>query len=308
MFDVAVLIRKSWPFALVGALGLSCLPIDDRPPPASVLLRMSGTPTIASGIPSDALADGWSITFDKFLVSLGNASLNLDSCTAYTEADYRRIFDGRTLEPQKVSLLFALGTCGLNFRVTNPDSDSIVSKGVTDDDKTMMRTSGQDRFTGTSGSGVSIYVKGSAKKGAVTKTFAWSFRKRVGYADCTNGLDRTPIRYDLQGNASLTIDLSIHGEVLFQDHLDPTKAKLRFGPFADADDHGNGDGEVTLDELDARTLADAGVTAEDLTVDDAGVTTWTTFADYVYLGLFPQVVRLGDKGTCSAQLRSSGRG
>ena len=86
--------------ALATATAPSCLPVDTRPPPASVLVTVRGAAHIKEGIPAASLQDGWSITFDRFLISLGQAELQGDACTPYSDADYRRIFDGRTSSPQ----------------------------------------------------------------------------------------------------------------------------------------------------------------------------------------------------------------
>jgi len=295
---------------LPAMLGVACLPADVRPPPASVLVTVKGSTIAKEGFTTD---DGWTIAVDKFLVSLGNAGLTGDPCTGYSQADYRRIFDGRTVEPQKLSILYALGTCGFRFRSNNASVDSVLSANVTEADKTMMTTPGTDKYADVSG--MSMYLKGSAKKGAVTKTFAWAFRsRRVSYNDCKTERGAEPFQIVLQSNDSREIQIDLHVESIFQDKIDRSKSKSWFSPFADADDKaGNKDSEVTLDELGLVTiddvglgpadfvdgdLGDAGVAPIDDAGDgDAGVTTWKTFEDYVYLGLFPRVARMGN-GTC----------
>ncbi len=289
---------------LVAAVGLHCLPVDARPTPASVLVTVSGDPQVKNGI-DGSRTDGWSITFDKFVVSLGKVTLNGDPCTPYTDADYRRIFDARTLEPQKVSISYALGTCTLGFRISNPDQDTVLSSGVTDDDVTLMRTEGSDSYAGTSG--ISVYVKGKAQKDAVSKTFTWGWReRRVSVDGCTRVPGGATEELVLHGDDAVVVDLHLHGEVLFRDRLDPATAKLRFAPYALADDvYGDANGDVTLDELGKMTLAQAGLTSADVTTGDAGTPSWTTFEDFEYLGLFPQIVGLGETGTCVATIKQS---
>ena len=297
---------------LACAMTLACLPTDTRPPPATVNVTVSGSNLVKNGIPGSAMEDGWSVSFERFLASVGNASLGGDACVPYSEADYRRIFDLRTVEPQKLSVLYALATCDFRFRVNNADTDSILGAGVTEEDKTLMRTPGSDPYSGTQPTGVSIYVKGSATKGSITKKFAWSFRpRRLEFRDCRAAPGLPPMRLSLTSSESVTLDVQLHGEVLFQDRLDTAKAKLRFAPFAAADDkYGNGDGEITLEELGKVSLDDAGITPDDLTQNDAGVMSdgdagiaaFKTFEDFVYLGLFPQLARLGPNGTCNSSV------
>jgi hypothetical protein len=306
------------PLVLAAVLAASaCLPNDTRPVPASVLVRLTGSPMVKDGIPSTAMDDGWSVTFEKFLVTFGNVSLQGDACTGYSDAGYVRTFDAHVLEPQKVSLLYALGTCSVRFRFSNPAPDSPLGAGVTDADNIFMRTPGTDPYN-TQPNGISIYVKGSAQKGSVKKTFAWPFRsRRAQLTDCTTESGGKPLQLVLDSDGAVNVDVQLHGEALFQDHLEPSKAKLRFAPFADADDKaGNGDGEITLDELGKVTLDSLGFTPDDLTVagqdagpldSDAGVFHWTTLEDYLYLGLFPRIARLGDRGSCIVNV-NAGRG
>jgi hypothetical protein len=289
----------------------SCLPSDTRPTPGEAFVTLRGSATIKNGIPGTALSDGWSISFSRFLVSLGGASFGGDGCTAYENDFYRRIFDASVLEPQKVAQKFALGTCELGFRVSTPDSDSILSAGVTERDKTLMRTGGTDPYSNGL-AGVSIYVSGAATKGPVTKTFTWSFRgRRVIYGGCSTELAAAPTLYTFASGGQQTVELGVTGEPLFASALDPSKAKLRFDPYARADDEfGDKNGDVTLEELGKMTLADAGIVLDDLQqAGDAGVlggdasaTVVKTFEDFVYLGLFPHVIGLGPHGYCGVQI------
>ena len=279
----------------------SCLPADTRPVPAMLHVTVTGGALVKNGIP--ATSDGWSVTFDRFLITLGQARLGGDPCTPYSDGDYKRIFDAKVADGQKLSDLYATGTCDFTVRISNPDADSILSPGVTIDDQDLMRTPSMDRYSEGQTTGVSLYVKGSASKAGVVKRFAWSFRsRRVELHDCARfGEKPTPLV--LQGGTSPVLDVQIRGEALFQDGLDPSTAKLRFTPFADADDiTGNADGEVTLDELRAVPVDAAGSADGDIIRGDGGTPSFATFEDYVYLGLSPQIGRLGTEGACIGTL------
>ncbi|MGZ3448892.1 MAG: hypothetical protein ACXWUG_05145 [Polyangiales bacterium] len=299
---------------LLAFLLTSCLPSDTRPTPGEADVTLRGSESIKSGIPASAFSDGWSITFNRFLVTLGGASFGGDNCTAYENDFYRRIFDGSVLDSQKVAQKFALGTCEFGFRVSTPDADTILMTGVTEQDKSMLRTGGTDPYSNGL-TGISIYVSGKATKGAVTKTFTWPFRgRRVVYGPCVPDITTlttgsAPL-YTFTGSSQQVVELGIRGEPLFASSLDPKKAKLQFDPYARADDEfGDKNGDITLDELGKMTLMDAGITVED-TVDpeadagtpDGGVPGFKTFEDFVYLGLAPHVVGLGQHGFCGVQI------
>jgi hypothetical protein len=308
-----------------GASLVSCLPADTRPTPGSLVVTVSSDDQLRNGIEASATVDGWSIEYDRFLVNLGRASLDGDPCNAYSNPAYTRIFDMKTQGAQRVSLLYALGQCDFGFNIGNPNADSLLGAGVTEADATFMRTPGEDPYAGVSG--VTIHVKGHASNGAEKKTFTWDFRKRAQYHTCKTS---SGAGIDMQGSAAATVDIRIRGGVLFADGLGDD-ARLRFGVFADADTKtGDGDGDVTLDELARVPIAAAGLDTGDggAFLDDGGIAGvprgfgpidagssaldggavhGLTLRDYVYLALFPNVPRFEDDGTCSVSLRSRGR-
>jgi hypothetical protein len=297
----------------------SCLPNDTRAPPGSVLVTAESDGVAAEGIPASATSDGWSISFDRVLVALGSVNLDGDRCDTYSDANYGRIFDLKAAGKQKVSILYALGHCDVGFRSSSPNGDTLLTQGVTEDDKAMMRTPGSDAFA--QQSGMSMYVRGKAVLGDLTKTFEWPFRLRARYERCVADTVRG---IDLRTKAGDTLNLTLTPASLFADGLDLDRAHLRFQVFADADTEvGNDDGVVSLDELarvpaslagfgnvptdggsDAPVL-DAGY-VRSVTHMDAG--SEPTLADYLYLLLFPAMVRYQGDGRCSVQLAERGLG
>src|SRR4051794_9562180 len=76
-----------WTFgaALCSAVAaISCLPGDTRPPPASVPVFVIANESTLKGIDAASTEDGWSISFDRFLIGLGNARLGNDNNTECT--------------------------------------------------------------------------------------------------------------------------------------------------------------------------------------------------------------------------------
>jgi hypothetical protein len=331
--------------SLVTSIGLSgclmsagCLPTDTRPPPASVLVQASADEAIRTGVTT---ADGWSVKFDRFLITLGRASLDGDACNPYSDARYERILDMQQPSPQKISLLYGLGQCDFSFSVVHPVWDSVVGPGVAADEALMMQTAGSDKYTAPTGqlAGVNTYVTGTAERSGVRKTFAWSFRLDFEYQGCSSGSDAGPQGLTLHGNEATTVDLLVRGETLFQTDVDATSGKLQFEPFAAADSIvGNDDGQITLDELNSipitvsggpRGAVDAGAMVPDAGLSpqaldaglaaldgslgdyssgDGGVLSPSTLEDFVYLELFPSIVRYQDTGQCATVVVRTGRG
>jgi hypothetical protein len=261
-----------------------------------VLVTVTANEQVLSGIPSTE--DGWSIGYQRFLVSIGGASLDGKSCNGYSDARYGRVLDVQNPDPQKLSISYALGQCDFGFRISNPSVDSLLGVGVTEADKTFMRTPGTDLYS--LDQGVSIYVEGTATKGTTSKHFAWSFRQRVRYEKCAVEVNGTPVQgLALAQREAVEVPIEMHGEALFQDSLDPTGAKLRFEPIAAADTtFGDNDGEVTLSELGKVKLSDVG-SATTYVDADGGTSQWKTLEDYLYLALFPAVARYRGDGTCT---------
>ena len=317
-----------WVRALVVAssgVAVACLPNDTRKPPGNVLVQVESDGVATAGIPSSATSDGWSIAFDRVLVSLGNVSLDGDSCDVYSDSAYNRVFDMGTNGKQKVSIVYALGHCDFGFRLSSPNVDTLVGVGATEADKTMMRTPASDAFT--DASGTSIYVRGHAVRDGVTKTFEWPFRFRARYDRCSTSASTAPPGLDFQGNVAQAVTLEVRPGVLFGDQTNITVAQARFQVFADADTvTGNDDGAVTLDEL-ARVPLSAGGFVDIVGEGDAAVlqgldagfgnhviqetfdgSLQPSLEDYVYLVLFPGMIRYQGIGTCSVRLTNRGLG
>jgi len=295
---------------------LGCLPGDTRPPPGEALVLVRPSEALLSGIPSQATADGWAISFQRFLIGLGDAELGGERCTEYSEADYDRIFDMQQAEPQKVNVQYALGFCELGYELLHPSGESLLGAGVSPEDAVFMRTPGSDDYA--QQQGVSLYAEGQATLGSITKSFAWAFRWQVEYDDCgAASREMSFSGVELRQNEPLNIELLIAGEALFQTTPDPELATLRFGPLADADTlTGNDDGAVTLDELGEVKVADLPPEFGYDSFPDVdpgelapSILEEPTLQYHVYVGAFPNVARFpGGNAACQTEIRTgSGR-
>ncbi len=257
----------------------SCLPEDTRPAPARLLVTVTTSESADVSTLRWGTEDGWTITIDRALLAVGNASVGGDRCNGYQGGSYGRIFDMRVREAQKLSFVFGLGTCELAYQLRPPPGGFLLGAGVTEADKDMMRAEDSDGWV--SRKGTSLYVEGSAVRAERVKTFAWSFREQLRFKDCA-----------LQGPALVagevrTVELRAHPEALFERFEDTPGNALRFDPFAEADDQGDGDGAITLDEL-ARSSLTGGAHA--------------TLGEEVYRGLLPRTLRVEQATGCSLEV------
>lgn len=297
--------------AVVGAaIAYACVPADNRPTPGALTVTVSPSPAIVSGV---VTADGWNVTFDRVLIAIGRTSMS-DQCARYSDADYDRLLDVTHKADQKLSILHGIGQCDFRFRVQSPTTDALLGDGVSEDDKTRLRTPGGDPYIPLGGVGIDLAA--TATRNGTTKRFHLMFRPRVRYGNCKLVPDAGPA-VDLASGVDEVFDIRIEAEAVLRDDVDAATASLRFEPFAAAD--ADGDGNVTLDELrkvPISHLRDGGA-FEAGTYDfdeDAGVFVAgqpipiETFGDYVYEVLLPTLPRFRDIGTCTVGVGRRGGG
>jgi hypothetical protein len=265
----SMLTRKATALASLVTIAAACLPDDTRPEPGRLRMTVTADETIASGVTT---ADGWTITFDRFWLSLGEVRLEGDDCSPYAEGDYLRILDLRVPGAQTLNTSYALGDCELGFQLRAPRDDAVLGSGIDAEIETFMRKPATDAFV-TDASGVVLHVAGSATKSEKIFEFAWSFRQRLDYL-C--GV------ITFRSGESHTLDVEIRGAALFIERTDDERADLRFDPHAAADR--DGDGAITLEELEAMPLGDE---------NDR-----ETLGTRVYLGLVPQLANLRGQDQC----------
>lgn len=217
-----------------------------------------GEEYIEQGIPADpsgeaGLVDGWSVRYDKFLVAY-RAFTIADEGAAVAALDAPRLVDN--VKPGRKLLATFTGLEAKAYERVGyeiaPATGGAALVGATAGDLAFM----VDR-------GYALYVEGAATKpvagGApITKTFRWGFASATRYVDCHAEQDgKDTLGLVITRGGVDTTELTTHGDHFFYDRLqsspDPAiRTSLRFEAMAAAD--ADGDGEVTLDELDAALI------------------------------------------------------
>jgi hypothetical protein len=227
--------RDSLFLALLAAS--ACLPTETRAPP--------GTLTVGIAAPGDSSEsfesqDGWSVSLERTYASVGRVELTGDDCEAYSEAGYSRLLDLSSSEPQRVSLVYGLGSCSVSFAVGPPRWNTVLGDGIPAEVEERFRTPGND---GETEGGVSLYVEGRARRADTVVRFAWPLRAQLALSDCRLGERADPVV--LSSGVEQALELRLDALELLRD---PTGALL-FEPFVAADE--SGDAEITLEELSA---------------------------------------------------------
>jgi hypothetical protein len=199
----------------------------------TITASVYGEEFIEEGIPADAFSDGWSVAFDKFVVSIGNVAGKAgEGATEVGDAAFRLVDLAQPSggEGFELATFAAPGGSYDHYGYQLRSEAAATAVNVAAGDQTMM-TAG----------GFSIWVKGSATKGAVTKTLDWGFTMKLTYAHCD-------LAATVDGG-NVRAQATIHADHLFYDDAIAEEPNVAFQIMADAD--ANGDNAVTLAELAA---------------------------------------------------------
>lgn len=196
-----------------------------------------GEEFIEEGIPADVFADGWSIAFDKFLVSIGNTAAKAGEGGAevgepgFFVVDLAQASGGEGYELATFDA--PAGTYDhYGYRLAPNQAATAVNVAAADADA--MKAAGY-----------SIWLTGTATHGGVTKTFDWGFAMKLTHGHCE-------LSEKIDGNA-VTMQSTIHADHFFYDDAISPEPNVAFQLIADADGMGAApaDGAVSLEELAA---------------------------------------------------------
>lgn len=221
--------------ALRGAVWLGLLGVAACGGEGTWDVEVYGEPFIEEGMPAEVFADGCSATFTTFDVVVAETAL-LDGDGAMVVSEGARVFDLVTPGPHALTTLSAGSGFydQVRFRI-GPASDAEAGNIA--------------MAESTLGTGDAMAASGTLTCGADTVTFDWAFQSDTSY---------------LCGPEDLTIpaggtdgtQLTVHGDHFFYDGLSNDDAEVRGQAIVDAD--ADSDGEVTLDELAAVSVAPLG--------------------------------------------------
>lgn len=282
---------------------IGCLPADDRPEPGSVFVTVEPSQATKDGFTT---SDGWVVTFDRFLTAVGDVNVHSaegGSCIDYNDPHYQWLIDFTVAGREKVALVYALGSCSVEFSVRPPsDDDTLLGPGGSEQDIVSMRVRASDDYS--EDERIAVLVRGQAHRADVTKRFDWAFRHRYELTNCEHASGAGFVSdIVLQGGEALELGIVMAGEELFR-QLNEDDAPLGFDRMAVAD--ADGDGNVTLTELaavgappelDIEELKSE-LPAEAAPAEDEP----PSMADLVYGLLLPRIGRFAGGGACEGEL------
>lgn len=209
-----------------------------------------GEEYIEDKIPASEFEDGWEVTYDRFLINIGHVTVAGADGAAAVTMDETIVFNHKLpgVKPVFSALnIQARAWEKVSYQVPVATDGAALSDGVTEADRKLLVDAK-----------ASIFVTGSATKGAETKTFEWAFAAGTLYDECKGERDgKETDGAVVTSGGTEQMQLTIHGDHLFYDDLQSENAVLRFDPIAAAD--ADMDGAVTLEELSMVPLKDIAV-------------------------------------------------
>ena len=189
-----------------------------------------GEEFIEQGIPATEFADGYGISYEKFLVNLENVSVAAADDAPALQSVPAKIWDVSKVGPTVIvsAVVNEDDYTHTAYTIAPANTESVAGNADAADVAMMQQN------------GYSIYVEATVTNGSVTKHFAWGFNTTTRYDPCHSlGV--------LEKDGNATVQITIHGDHLFYDSAQSTDPALRFADLALADT--NNDGDITQTEL-----------------------------------------------------------
>lgn len=232
---------------------------DDNLGSLQVFVNAESTITggLVPGMGDENIADDWKVTYDEFLVTVGNVragrtdtGAKLNDASSFV-LDLRQVPAGGYVISQ---MSVASGSWyQFGFDMPTPSAETQVLAPTTAADKDMLAQGG-----------ASLYVAGSLENAngkscppgdpdpmkcvaAPKVTFRWALPAATSFDDCTTA-DGTP-GFAAPSGATASVELTIHGDHWFFNNITAgVEIVTRYAQYI-ADCDLNHDGETTLDEL-----------------------------------------------------------
>ncbi|HWV36866.1 MAG TPA: hypothetical protein VN033_00120 [Vulgatibacter sp.] len=230
------------------ALAAACGDADGE---GSIVFRISGEEAAHTGypVPGDpdlAFVDGWTLRFDKYLVSVGNLRLEgADGETGWAGKD-SAIVDLVAGEPEvfRIDGVAARRWERFSYEIL-PASAAAGRIGVSNADAQRMIAGG-----------FNYLIEGTATKEGRDFRFSWGIANPTRNRDCIDGQDGSP-GVVIRNNSVSRYAITLHLDHLFYDHLgDHDDADMRFDAIAAVAREVDGVLTIAFDDLEAQRLAD----------------------------------------------------
>lgn len=204
---------------------------------------------LSAGTAAEDVQDGWNVTYDKFLITIGNFRASRSDATETLSSPEVHVLDLKNVPAGGYVVatwndVSATRWDRFGFDLPNATAAATPLAPTKDADAKMLIDNHW-----------SIYIEGKIDDGTTTKTFKWGLSAGTSFDDCAteDGL----LGFAVPKGGSVAVKPTIHGDHWFFDNItagaEITKRYAQYIADADLD----GDGETTIDELTQRKAVDA---------------------------------------------------
>ena len=236
-------------FSLFGVLLLACVGKDEALSLGSVSFVLDATLATEQGLGVNAFIDDWTVKADRIAVSMKTVTIgqsnNPDACSYRGRGAVSNVvFDPRRPVSQVFNGL-APGVCpDVGLILAPPDNQTTPTEGITGDDIV-------DLASGNPAHALADFTATREDDTYRVKLRFDTLRASSHYAGCRSTRGKgASVRPDERETHRMTFT----AEAFFRQAI-AAFSTLRFQPFIDADELGDGDHVVTMSELDALPLA-----------------------------------------------------
>ncbi len=238
--------KRVFALALAASVAVACSSSSDSDGQGTVAFTTYGEDYIESEIPASDVADGWTIKYQRFLVTFHDINVRVGDGAPAAAMPGSKLFNNH-VPGDKAVISFpgvpAKAYDHVSYRIAPAVAATELGQGVTDADKQLMVSNGY-----------ALYVEATATKAAVTKKYKWGFKLNTLYDRCKGEVAGKETDGAVVTNGGTDVmQLTTHGDHLYYDDLQAKEAKVRFDNIAAADV--NMDGDITLEELATVKLA-----------------------------------------------------
>ncbi len=231
---------------LAAVMTVTCASTSDSSGRGTVTFTTYGEDFIEQQIPASAVEDGWTIRYERFLVTFHDISVADGDSPPIATLPTSKLFNQKAPGDKKIAdfpSLPAKSFDRVSYRIAPTVVATTLGEGASEADKQLMLSGGY-----------AVYVEATATKGAQRKQYKWGFKLTTLYDRCKGELAGKETDGTVITNGGTdTIQLTTHGDHLYYDDLQAKEAKVRFDTIASADV--NNDGTITLEELSTVKLA-----------------------------------------------------
>jgi hypothetical protein len=204
---------------------------------------------ITPGTGEEDIQDGWTVTYDRFLVAIGNFRASRSDADERLSAPAVHVLDLRHAPAEGYVVATWEGVAStrwdrFGFDLPNATASATPLAPTTDADAKLLADNGW-----------SIYFEGQIEKMGTVKKFRWGLPAGTSFEDCATSDGLTG--FAVPASSSVQVKPTIHGDHWFFDNItsgaEITRRYAEYIAKADLD----GDGETTIAELKQVKAADA---------------------------------------------------